>query len=142
MNKFRYVLLILVLLLVGCSKKETSTSSIEISLDSNPTTGYEWYYETTEEGIIKATLDNYLPDETEEDIVGSGGIQYFTFEPTKEGNTILVLFYARSWEAEESPLYKLTYNVSVGKDLSIDVSDPVGTYFTEVLPKFSKTNEK
>jgi len=72
---------------------------IIIELDSNPTTGYVWVVNFDDEYLSLAS-DTYFPDSTEEDIVGTGGKQIFTFNPVKVGMTELIFDYMREWEEE------------------------------------------
>ena len=45
-----------------------------LQLESNPTTGYEWSYKISDENIMDLDSSQYIPKETNDETVGSGGI--------------------------------------------------------------------
>lgn len=70
-----------------------------IALGSNPTTGYSWqasYDETMLE--LVGGEPTYEADETEEGVVGAGGVEYFRFLALEAGETEITLTYAQPWE--------------------------------------------
>ncbi|MDR1800582.1 MAG: protease inhibitor I42 family protein [Lachnospiraceae bacterium] len=82
-----------------------------ISLDENPTTGYQWAYEISDEGVISPDADEYK-DADKGNVVGGGGTRTLSFKGLKSGNATITLKYTRSWE--ENPTDKiLTYNITV-----------------------------
>lgn len=71
-----------------------------IALGSNPgSTGYSWQatYEETMLELVggKSTFE---ADETEEGLVGAGGIEYFRFKALRAGETQITLVYEQPWE--------------------------------------------
>ena len=127
---FLIVLCILLSMILLCSCKniteltfDNNGSSIElkkgdkinIKLESNPTTGYTWILsENTDENIISMTNSEFIQTEKEEELVGSGGYEIFTFQAEKNGQTEIILTYKRSWEEEESEeesLFKMNITV-------------------------------
>ena len=72
---------------------------IVIDLESNPTTGYAWEVNYDEE-YLSFTAQEYFPEPVDEEIVGSGGREVFTFNPIKVGKTELIFDYKREWEEE------------------------------------------
>lgn len=77
-------------------------ASFEVHMDSNPTTGYMWR--------VREPLDAHMsagPKRFEgppkgppgaPQIVGAGGVEYFSFTGVTAGEATLVLEYARPWE--------------------------------------------
>jgi inhibitor of cysteine peptidase len=73
-----------------------------IALGSNPSTGYSWqasYDETMLE--LVGGEPSYQAEETDEPVVGAGGIESFQFRALKAGETQITLTYARPWEGGE-----------------------------------------
>jgi len=68
-----------------------------ITLDSNPTTGYEWQADF-DESLLGLVQDEFKPAKTEPGMAGVGGKQSFTFQGVKKGKTEVTLTYKRSWE--------------------------------------------
>jgi len=68
-----------------------------ITLDSNPTTGYEWQADF-DESLLKLVQDEFKPAKTEPGMTGVGGKQSFTFQGVKKGKPEVTLTYKRSWE--------------------------------------------
>jgi predicted secreted protein len=66
-----------------------------ITLDSNPTTGYTWTIDFDSQFLHKEN-DSYTPSRP--GLIGSGGQQIFTFIPIRAGNTTVSAVYKRSWE--------------------------------------------
>jgi inhibitor of cysteine peptidase len=65
---------------------------IRIELCANPSTGYEWDYEMTVDGIVAEEDHDY--DEPEDDLVGAPGTEFWTFEAVNSGNTEITMEYA------------------------------------------------
>ena len=68
-----------------------------ITLESNPTTGYEWQADF-DESLLKLVQDEFKPAKTGPGMTGVGGKQSFTFQGVKKGKTEVTLTYKRSWE--------------------------------------------
>jgi inhibitor of cysteine peptidase len=107
------------LLFVGCGDSAAKTPSISgkvgqnfvISLDSNPTTGYEWT-PVYDQVILKLVSGEYKAASNPQGLVGAGGQQVFTFSPIKSGETLVKMVYKRPWEqdAAETRLFIVTIN--------------------------------
>jgi predicted secreted protein len=67
-----------------------------IALGSNRTTGYGWQ-ESYDENMLRLVEKTY-EEETEEDVVGAGGIEYFRFRTLEAGETEITLVYKQPWE--------------------------------------------
>ena len=57
--------------------------TIQFTISSNPTTGYDWIIGTTcdQEGVFS---HEYSPTPVDEDIMGSGGVTTITFEAQED----------------------------------------------------------
>jgi len=67
-----------------------------IALGSNQTTGYSWQA-SYDETMLKLVKWNY-EEESEEGLLGAGGIEYFRFKALKAGETEITLVYKQPWE--------------------------------------------
>ena len=85
--------------------------SLNVSLKSNPTTGFGWICAISDETILQCVSEEYIADPTDEPVSGSGGMWNARFEAVggAAGFVDLTLSYARSWEenpaAEEHILH-------------------------------------
>ena len=103
------------MLMTGCTQKDPAASSAsseaaepeEIQIDgnrltlnyeANPTTGYSWTYEISDESVIKFTDDEYVEDKAEPGVVGVGGREIFTFTSLKKGKAVISLTYEQNWD--------------------------------------------
>ena len=68
-----------------------------IALGSNPTTGYSWQADY-DESMLQLVQWNYEEEETEEGVVGTGGVDYFRFKALEVGETEITLTYAQHLE--------------------------------------------
>lgn len=90
--------------------------ALEISIASNPTTGYTWDIADFEgsEVLAVAGEPRYMSDpQKDPGIVGSGGSQIFSFKALKKGEAKLVFEYTRPWEKNTAPARKYTVRVIV-----------------------------
>ena len=93
----------------GSTVELRAGDTMEVVLDGNPTTGFEW--ETTD---VDASVLNQLGDpgfEPDTNLMGSGGKFTFRFEAVASGQTLLKLVYHRPWETDVPP--EKTFEVTV-----------------------------
>ena len=88
-----------VMLLSACGKEEVSPQTVTFALDSNPSTGFSWQVEQSEELFEVKT--EFTGSVSEEPIDGAGGVETITLIPLKAGKTDVTLTYARPWEGGE-----------------------------------------
>lgn len=69
-------------------------SEITISLDENPTTGYEW--NVTSSAGLEYVNDTYIVPETE--LVGAGGMHVWQYLAAEEGAAEFTAINKRPWE--------------------------------------------
>ncbi len=160
-------MLSLVLMVTGCGKKEEGKTDEEeqvvteetrqgfdvetgqhfnLTLESNPTTGYGWQTAAApDEKIVRVLASDYIAPQG--DLVGAPGEQVWHFWAVGEGSTTMVLEYARPWEAETPPAKRLSvdlkvkqadnevvhaFRVEVGRtfDLTLDTNPSAGYSWT------------
>lgn len=100
-------------------QSKNGEKTVEINIEGNPTTGYEWEYEINADGIIKEDSNQYKPKDP--DLCGSGGIYTWKFSALKEGTTEINFKYRRSWEKEA--IKTKVYICVVDKDLNIAIRE-------------------
>lgn len=85
---------------------------IRVNLCSNPTTGFQWKYETIGK-IILQEEDHDFEEPEDEDIVGAAGKELWTFEAIGRGTTEIHMEYSRSWEGGEKAEWSYTMTINV-----------------------------
>ena len=89
--------------------------TFDISLESNPTTGYEWDVKECDYSVLELVNTDYVTAENQSPpVVGAGGLQKWTFMGLKDGETALKLVYLRSWEGEDSAVDEYLLHITVG----------------------------
>jgi len=111
--------------LFGCDEGSVVNGNLVIELDGNPTTGYTWVYEMSEEGIIEEVSNVYTPISTSDALVGIGGTFRFEFRAVSPGEVGLQFSYLRTFQ-ENSVISTRTYAVTVDDKLNITLYDVDG----------------
>lgn len=91
-------------------------TSLTLTLDENPTTGYSWAYTMAPEGILALDHDAFVSGQTSANVVGAGGQHTWTFKVLSKGCVRLTFRYYRPWEAPETAAETRVYAVNVGED--------------------------
>jgi predicted secreted protein len=89
---------------------------VELSLPSNPTTGYAWSFNSNggpDRNILSETSHFEIGSSL---AVGSGGAEYWVFRAAGAGTAEINLAYARPWETGASPAK--SYGVTIGVNSS------------------------
>ena len=84
---------------------------IVIRLDENPTTGYRWAIDKSDDAIIALQSVDYT--QTPSTGVGGGGQRTFTFKAIKAGAAKIALKLSREWEGDKSIIDRFTASVQV-----------------------------
>ncbi len=109
-----------VLILSACGKEAPAPQTVTLTLDSNPTTGFSWQVEQSEELFRVESV--YTEDRTGEPVTGSGGTETITLTPLKAGKTEVTLTYARPWEGGEKG-DQLVYSFEIDKNMQVKMTD-------------------
>jgi inhibitor of cysteine peptidase len=125
-HQFIVAWILLFILLSGCTGKSTvnvnesqNGTSIDlqtgdmlvITLDGNPTTGYQWEMQPNTDGIVELQGDPEYNSGGNQ--VGSGGKYSFNVEAVKAGTTRVDLKYYRSFEAGVPPIQTFSIDITV-----------------------------
>lgn len=85
-----------------------------VTLDSNPTTGYDWLVDTAPDAAVLTLSERlYVPTPVDPGIAGSGGATTTRFTAVAAGTTSIVLRYKRSWEDDTPGDELVTVDVTV-----------------------------
>ncbi|MBN1919027.1 MAG: protease inhibitor I42 family protein [Verrucomicrobia bacterium] len=88
--------------------------TLEIRLESNPTTGFGWEVLEIDPAVVEQEGETvYEASKTDGHTVGSGGWETFTFKAVEAGTVELKLVYRRSWEVDVAPEKTFTVTVTV-----------------------------
>ena len=78
---------------------------LDVKLEGNPTTGYNWTIESVDSQIIKQLGESeFKQNKQSQNLVGAGGSIIHHFEAIKSGQTQLKLIYHRPWETDVAPI--------------------------------------
>ena len=110
----------LVLALTSCTSTRLQSDETTIQMKGNPTTGYNWFYEISDESIITVEENvKYLGDDM---IVGAPSMFTYTITSLKPGQTTLHFEYKRPWETVE-PIETKDYYITVTENGKIKITE-------------------
>lgn len=69
---------------------------LKVIFKSNPTTGYYWQLQNSDDAAVALVTEDYIADPAPEGLVGSGGHQVFVLEGLSKGRASLVFNYQRA----------------------------------------------
>ncbi len=131
MKKALVIMAVFILLatgvLTGCSGTKTAVTFSEpgntvdvaankeftISLQANPTTGYDWQPVFDAAYLSQVKKEYKQDDHSGVQLVGSGGTDFFTFKALKAGQTQIMLTYYRAWETPKPEDKQQVYNITI-----------------------------
>lgn len=87
-------------------------SKFQVTLSSNPTTGYQWTVTKYDKSLLQLVPSQYIAPQSK--LIGAGGQMMFTFElvggKTYPASTTINFKYARPWEPENGSSKTVTVN--------------------------------
>jgi inhibitor of cysteine peptidase len=88
--------------------------TLEITLEGNPTTGYNWSQVSSNDGVLKPVgAYTYQQNPAPTGMVGFGGKFTFNFIAISVGTTQLKFSYQRPWEKNLPPIETFELNINV-----------------------------
>lgn len=114
--------------IAGCSAADSSLTeknngdsiilkvndTVEIKLESNPTTGYSWFLsDAVDDAVVSVSDPGFIESGKDEELVGAGGFEVFTVKALSPGKTEIILEYKRPWEEGVKPEDTFKTTVSV-----------------------------
>jgi inhibitor of cysteine peptidase len=94
----------------GSSVNLEKGAKLILKLGSNPTTGYDWVLAEYDMTVLQLDSQDYKSASM---MIGSGGVNTYTFLALQSGKTHLNLTYKRSWERDVLPLMTFDLDVEV-----------------------------
>jgi inhibitor of cysteine peptidase len=90
----------------------SNNNDFTVSLNANPTTGYQWKVVSFDKGLLTLADSQYQKPDSK--LIGAGGKMLFTFTLNKgktyPAKTDMVFKYARPWEDKSGTVQKVTVN--------------------------------
>ncbi len=84
----------------------------EVTLKSNPTTGYSWkVLKISDKRIVRTVSSKYEADRPV--LSGSGGQEIWSFKALRPGRAKIEMSYQRPWEKGVPPAMAKTFNIRV-----------------------------
>ena len=84
----------------------------KVSLQSNPTTGYQWKWaQAPDKKLLKLLGHEYKRPGSK--LMGAGGNEVWTFKALAEGRATLELNYVRPWETNSPPAQSTNFAVVI-----------------------------
>ena len=98
---------------------------LTVRLPSNPSTGYDWSYEISNDQAIELLTQEYVQDEAAPDAVGVGGTWVASFANfgSAFGEVTISFRYARSW-VDNEPAEVRTLQLHIGSQIEVISADP------------------
>jgi inhibitor of cysteine peptidase len=114
---------VLSLLLTSCAGTTSLSSSdngktitvhvgdeVDIALDSNPTTGFDWAIDKSNDSLLALKQSDYSASSN---AIGSGGTRTFKFVAKSAGTVDLQLKYWRSFEGDKSIIRRYAVTIQI-----------------------------
>lgn len=95
-------------------------STVTFNITENPSTGYKWSYEASDDKILSLVDDDYTPSQFA-DVAGAAGTRTFVFNAENAGKALLRFSYARSWEPD-APAQTVLVFVNVADDMTVSAA--------------------
>ena len=111
-------------LFCGCGGSGDKTLTVE--LEANATTGYQWAFKTSKDGIVELKGE-YVQNDNPEGFVGVGGTQKYAVTGLAEGEVTITFEYLSP--GDKTVGQTAIYVFTVDKDLTVTEKSHSGDYF-------------
>jgi len=102
-----------------------------VTLKENPTTGYEWFYETSDDTMLSVIDHGYTPNDSGDAEPSEEGNHSWTVGGLREGEATVAFTYMRPWEPQDSDfIYTFTFEIDAGNNLSLLSSEKLPEDYT------------
>lgn len=99
----------------GATVDLTLTQHLQIRLDGNRTTGFQWLLIDQTGGILDAIGETPRYEQTADStgLLGAGGTENWLFQPVRRGEGLLRFEYRRPWENGREAVRSAVFNIRV-----------------------------
>jgi predicted secreted protein len=102
-----------------------------VTLKENPTTGYEWFCEVSDETLLSVTDHGYTPNAVTDAALGEEGNHSWMIGGLQEGEVTVTFTYMRPWEVQPTDfIYSFTFEIDAGLNLSLLSSEKLPEEYT------------
>ena len=96
-----------------CPMQLHAGQTLNISLPSNPTTGFRWVVADAAPGVLRSLGPEVYTNPEDAGLVGGAGKSTWRYEAYQKGEGRLLMQYRRPWEVEVAPAKVIDCKVSV-----------------------------
>lgn len=120
-RKFEFLIIMCAFaLFVSCVSTRFTSDEKTIQLKGNPTTGYNWFYQISDESVI--AVEEYVKYLGDDMVVGAPSMFTYTITSLKPGQATLHFEYKRPWETVE-PVETKEYIITVDEKGKIKIEE-------------------
>ena len=120
-RKFKFLIIICAFaLFASCVSTRFASDEKTIQLKGNPTTGYNWFYQISDESVI--AVEEYVKYLGDDMVVGAPSMFTYTITSLKPGQAALRFEYKRPWETVE-PAETKYYIITVDEKGKIKIEE-------------------
>ena len=120
-RKFEFLIIMCAFaLFTSCVSTRFASEEKTIQLKGNPTTGYNWFYQISDDSII--AVEEYVKYLGDDMVVGAPSMFTYTITSLKPGQATLHFEYKRPWETVE-PAETKEYIITVDEKGKIKIEE-------------------
>lgn len=111
----------------GKTINATPGNLIRITLESNPSTGYNWELRDFDYGAADFYSSDVVPRKEGNVLLGAPGNTIITLQAVRPGSQSIVLVYRRPWEAPDQVAATFNFQLEVAGDAAAPTPLPAAT---------------
>ena len=96
-----------------CPMELRSGQTLNITLPSNPTTGFRWVVADAAPGVLRSLGKEVYVTPEDAGLVGAGGQSTWRYQAYQPGEGRLLMQYRRPWEVEVAPAKTIDCQIEV-----------------------------
>jgi predicted secreted protein len=123
MKKAKLFILGLVIVAMSACGNSTSSKSATIDLPYNAGTGYEWFFDISEAGIVSVSPTDSSSSDDSNQVAGGSKIATYEITGARQGEVTVNFKLIRPWEKNPKPAETKTVKVTVDSDLKTTITN-------------------